>query len=155
MTYLTANFSYDELTASDTAVRLGIDNTPDYHALGNLHILAEGLERIRAALGMPVIVSSGYRSPKLNAAVRGSPTSAHLAGLAADFRAPKFGSPSAVARELQDQKYTIGFDQLILEFGQWVHVSFRDPNEKPRGQVLTAVRDGDAGVMYLNGVLAV
>ena len=152
--YLTEHFSFEELTASDTAVRLGIANQPDYHTLGNLHILARGLERVRVILNVPIVISSGYRSPALNAAIRGSKNSAHMTGLAADFRAPRFGTPADVARELQSEKESVGFDQMILEFGHWVHISFHDPSEPVRGQVLTAVNGAD-GVMYLNGLLAV
>jgi hypothetical protein len=156
MAYLTPHFSYEELTASDAAVRLNIDNTPDYHALSNLHILAAGLERIRDVLGTPILISSGYRSPTLNMTIGGGKTSRHMLGLAADFRSPKFGPPIDIVKAIDAKKDVVKFDQLILEFGAWVHVSFtRDPDEQPRGQVLTAVRDGITGVMYLKGVFSV
>ena len=134
MTQLTEHFSTDELTFSETAVRRGIDNTPDAEVLTNLQMLAYGLERMRSILGYPVNVSSGYRSPKLNAAIGGSKSSQHMQGLAADFTCRGFGSPRDVCIALEREGSYIGFDQLINE-GSWVHISFSD---QPRGEVLTA-----------------
>lgn len=152
MNLLTEHFSLEELTDSDTALRLGISNRPGYHELGNLHMLAKGLERVRDALGgVPIIISSGYRSPALNAFVRGAPSSAHVKGLAADFKAPAFGSPRDIALALAPMVEKLQIDQLINE-GQWVHVAFVDvTTDKPRGSVLTA-RFDSLGVTYLPGV---
>jgi uncharacterized protein YcbK (DUF882 family) len=77
---------------SQTAARMGIDNTPTPEILKNLRIMAAKLEEIRSLLGVPVLVSSGYRCPALNKAVGGSKGSAHLLGLAADITAPSFGT---------------------------------------------------------------
>jgi hypothetical protein len=134
MTQLTEHFSTDELTFSETAVRRGIDNTPDAEVFANLQMLAYGLERVRSILGYPVNVSSGYRSPKLNAAIGGSKSSQHMQGLASDFTCQEFGSPHDICVALQHEAGYISFDQLIYE-GNWVHISFDD---KPRGEVLTA-----------------
>ena len=152
MNLLTEHFALEELIDSDTAVRLGIDNRPGYHELGNLHILAHGLERIRDALGnVPLMISSGYRSPLLNLAVKGSPKSAHVQGLAADFRAPAFGSPREISRALAGRLGELEIDQLIYE-GTWVHVAFVDPTtDVPRGSVLTAKFD-HGSVTYIPGV---
>ncbi len=144
---LTAHFTLAELTASDTAERLGIVNRPDDEALDNLHTLAAGLERVRAVLGVPVVITSAYRCGKLNSAIKSKPTSAHVKGLAADFRAPGFGTVAEVAQHLASYAESIGFDQLILEGtgpGAWIHVAFKPPGELPRMQLLTA--------RFVNGV---
>jgi hypothetical protein len=151
---LSPNFSAAELVESDTATRLGLDNRPGYAEMGNLYLLAERLESIRSALGdVPILVSSAYRSPKLNAAVKGSPRSAHLQGLAADFRAPAFGTPRNVAGFLADPKRMrdLQIDQLIFE-GTWVHVAFRAPEDgQPRGEVLSA-NFTPSGTQYVRGI---
>ena len=133
------NFQLVEFTRSETAEKLGLDNTPTPQALVNIEtILAPGMQRVRDLLGCPVIVAtgngSGYRAPAVNRAVGGSETSQHMQGLASDFVAPKFGTPLEVTRYLAAHADEIGFDQLIWE-GNWTHASFSD---KPRGEVLTA-----------------
>lgn len=133
---LTDHFSLAELTASETAARRGIDNTPSAEVIKNLTRTAQLLERVRVLLGSKaILVSSGYRSPALNAAVGGSKTSAHMRGLAADFICPGFGTPQAICHRLAD--LGVEFDQLIQE-GTWVHIGLAAEGEKPRRQVLTA-----------------
>lgn len=133
---LTKNFSLSEFLRSTTAIRLGLDNTPDPAALNNIKtILAPGVQRVRDVLGMAVFVDSGYRSQAVNRAVGGVWNSQHLLGLAADLLCPAFGPPLEIAKFLVQHKDLIVFDQLIQE-GDWVHVSFVDRN--PRGQILTA-----------------
>ena len=100
---------------------------------------AQGLERIRALLGHPIHVNSGYRSPEVNAAVGSKPTSQHMKGEAADIICPGYGTPLVVAERLVGQINNLGIDQIILEFGAWVHVSF---TERPRHAVLTIDRNG-------------
>jgi len=143
---LTEHFDLEELTHSDVAERLGIDNTPSLETVARLTTLAMGLEKVRAFLGGPILVSSGYRCPALNKAVGGARNSAHLDGYAADFVCPSFGSAFAVARALA--RSDIVFDQLIAE-GSWVHISF-DP--QARGQRLTAHFGGPQGVVYTEGI---
>ena len=99
---LTPHFTLAEFMRSDTAARLAIDNTPTRHHLANLHVLAAKLEEVRALFGQPLIITSGYRSPALNAAVDGSATSSHCEGLAADFHIPAFGPDQAVAQAIAD-----------------------------------------------------
>lgn len=132
---LSPHFTLEELVRSDTAARLGIDNTPGPGALANLKDLAEKLERVRAILGAPMAISSGFRCLALNRAIGSRDTSAHVLGLAVDFTADKFGSPLAVAQRLADRKAEIGFDQLIHEYRKWVHLGFRVG--QPRGELLT------------------
>lgn len=148
---LTEHFTLEELLASDYALRHGIDNNPaDPDVLENLHVLANGLERVKAALdGLPVMVNSGYRSPKVNAGVGGSKTSAHLRGLAADIVVPGM-TPREVCIALSDADW-IGFDQVIFE-GTWTHVAFAEVDEKPRGKVLTAVFRKGQPTYYVEGI---
>lgn len=129
---LTEHFTLEELTDSQLAVRRGIDNSPPQTLHGNLLRVADALEQIRALVGGPITVSSGYRCQVLNAAVGGAANSAHLQGLAADISAPSM-SPRALA--LLIQQSGIVLDQLIYE-GTWVHVGL-SPGA-PRRQVLTA-----------------
>lgn len=145
MTQLTAHFSVEELIFSSTAQRLGIDNSPDRDVMAHLLTLAMGLEKIRALLGVPMHIDSGYRCPALNKAVGGVPDSTHVQGFAADFIAPDFGSPLIIARAIAGSG--LDFDQVIQE-GTWVHVSF-DP--RMRRNVLTA-SFGPGGATYSQGV---
>lgn len=129
---LSPHFSLAEMTESQTAARLGLDNKPPAAILSNLQGTALAAEPVRALLGRPMLVSSGFRSPKVNAAVGGAKTSAHLQGYAMDFICPGFGDPLAVCRKIAASG--IKFDQLIQE-GTWVHISF-DP--RMRMQIKTA-----------------
>jgi hypothetical protein len=136
--YLSSHFTLEEMTLSQAAERLGLDNTPTPEALAALKKTCLGLEAVRMRLGgAPVVISSGYRSPEVNAAVGGAKTSQHLKGEAADFTAPQFGSPRAICDALADSD--VPFDQLILEYGRWVHISFAD---KHRHEVLQIDRTG-------------
>lgn len=120
-------FTKSELTRSDTARIRGIDNTPTPEASAALDALMWNvLDPIRRMWGKPIIVNSGYRCPKLNAAIGGSATSQHMKGEAADITA---GDPTK-NKELFDMiaQSAIPFDQLIDEKGyRWIHVSYR-PN---------------------------
>ena len=142
---LSPHFSLDEFTASQTATRRGIDNTPPPAVIETLKRTALGMEGIRAVLGAPIIISSGYRSPALNRSIGGAPKSQHVTGHAVDFICPGFGSPLEVCRTIV--KSGIAYDQLIYE-GTWVHVSFSD---KPRKEALTA-HFNVSGVSYSKGI---
>jgi hypothetical protein len=142
---LSRYYTLARLVHSDTARERGIDNAPPPELIPNLRLLARGLDRIRLLLGHPLEISSGYRSPALNAAVGGARNSQHAQGLAADFTCPDFGSPLAVARAMRDSG--IAFDTLIYEFEEWIHVSF---TVTPRRRVLTIY---DAKEGYLDGLL--
>lgn len=141
---LSANFSLAQLTDSETARNGGIDNTPPTEIIENLKRLAAGLEEVQTLLGAPLEISSGYRCAALNEAVGGTGNSQHVQGLAADFVCPRFGSPMDIARIIRQSK--IEFDQCILEYGRWVHLSFSDA---PRRRVLT-IYDPEEG--YLAGL---
>ena len=142
---LSTHFTLSELTASATAQRLGLDNTPAPELLPRLIMLAEMLERIRSKIGCPVTVTSGYRAPRVNTAVGGVTSSDHTQGHAADIVAPQFGTPEQLARLLAPQVSELGIGQLILEGvkgKRWVHVSTRSP-ERAANRVLTIT---DAGL---------
>ena len=141
---LSEHFTLAELTASDYAARTGLSNVPLPDVVENLRFLAQNLEAVRALLGAPMHVSSGYRSRAVNAGVGGAAGSQHVLGLAADFVAPQFGAPVDVARAIAASN--IPFDQLIHEYGQWVHVSF---TRTPRRQALSIFKRG----AYLPGIV--
>ena len=128
---LSQHFTLAELTASSTAARLRLDNTPTPEALQQLQRTAQMLERVRAQLGgRAIIVTSGYRGRQVNAAVGGVTSSDHTTGQAADIVAPGYGMPLQIARALAPKVSVLGIGQLIYErIGKkaWVHVSTRVP----------------------------
>lgn len=149
MTQLTPNFSLAELTRSDLARELGVLNTPNAKELERLSShLAAGLESARAILGnRRMVITSGFRSERVNRAAGGVPTSAHRLGYAADFHVPGVATLSAAVM-LSKSKLT--FDQLIWEKGRGViHLSF-DP--RSRREVLT--QPGPAGSKFLTGLIS-
>lgn len=139
---LSENFNLDEFLQSDTATRFGIANIASPMIIANLKIVADNLEHVRALLGQPIFITSGYRSLKLNRAIGSSDTSAHVLGYAADFKSPKFGSPDEIVRKIKASG--ILYDQVIAE-GSWVHISF-DP--RLRQQTLRALFDSKGKATY-------
>lgn len=138
---LTPHFTLEELTRSSTAQRMGVANDPTPKALEQLKRTARMLEGVRSVLGVPVIVSSGYRGPVVNRAVGGATSSDHLQGMAADVVAPKFGTPYDVAKALVPRLVELGIGQIIYEVSgnsRWVHLSTRVP-DKPVNRVITIV----------------
>jgi len=152
---LTNNFSLKELTTSDTAIRRGLDNTPNEAVTANLKTLAEKiLQPVREHYGKSVKVNSGYRSPEVNAAVGGSRTSDHCKGQAADIEITGVANGDLAKYIAENYKFT----QVILEFytqgipdSGWVHVSY-DANDL-KCQTLTAVKR-DGKTVYLPGLQA-
>jgi hypothetical protein len=118
---MTPHFTYDELIASQTATRFGIPNVPTNEVRQNMRVLAEGLEKVRALLGKPMTITSGFRSKELNRKVGGSKSSAHMTGFAADFTCWSYGSPLKIVQAIRDAGIQV--DQCIEE-GTWVHISF-------------------------------
>lgn len=138
---LSENFSLEELTASETAARKGIDNTPSEEVIDNLKRLAAALQEVRALLNhRAILVSSGYRSPELNQAVGGSATSDHCKGLAADFICPSYGTPNDIIRAIAASD--LSFKQVIREFDRWVHLAIPEEGQEPRKQALIIDREG-------------
>lgn len=131
---LSNNFSLSEFTRSQTAENSGVDNTPNAFQLENLKLLAASLQVIRDKIGVPITISSGFRSEALNRLVKGSPTSAHSHGLAADIHAASY-SAKEFAQFIDG--CGVRFDQLILERvngKEWVHLGIGGLD---RRQVLT------------------
>ena len=153
---LTANFSLEELTKSETALRMGLDNEPNDEQLANLVALCECvLQPVRDHFGKGVKVNSGLRTLAVNRAIGSKDTSDHVKGMAADIEIPSV--PNAeLARFIVDSG--MEFRQVILEFytpgipdSGWVHVSYNPADNKK--QVLTATKQNGKTV-YLNGLVA-
>jgi zinc D-Ala-D-Ala carboxypeptidase len=135
---LSAHFTLEEFTTSQSAARRGLDNTPTPEALAALRRTALGLEMVRAMVQAPIVITSGYRSAAVNHAVGGARNSQHTKGEAADIIAPSYGSAADLVRAIVGHP-EIPFDQCILEFGSWCHVSF---SQAPRRQALVIDRSG-------------
>lgn len=131
--YLSDHFTLEEMTASETARKMHIDNTPPSDAIKNLKILCtQILEPARQKFGHPLTITSGFRCLKLNRIVGGQPNSYHLKGMAADIRISDFQSAKRLAELLNDQPLC---DLVLVECsrvgGQWLHVQFsRNPRHK-------------------------
>lgn len=138
---LSQHFSLAELTVTNT----GLKNEPSPVIVERLILLADRMEKVREVLGVPILISSGWRSDAVNTAVGGVKTSDHRNGFVCDFSAPRFGSPYKICDAII--KSGMQFDQLIHERKKWVHISFAP---RMRQQVLTLpVR----GRKYKNGLL--
>jgi len=147
---LSEHLTLAEATKSQTATRLGIDNSPTIAHLESLRSVAKNIfEPIRNHFGVPIAVTSGYRSKALNDAIRGSRRSQHCHGQALDIDADVFGRITN-GEIFHYIKSNLDFDQLIWEFGDephdtnanpdWVHVSFVNDGFN-RGEILTAYRE--------------
>jgi zinc D-Ala-D-Ala carboxypeptidase len=136
---LSTNFTLEELTASAKASRNGWDNTPNETELANLKRLVVILEEVRALLGRPVIVSSGFRCKLVNDDVGSKDSSQHRIGCAADIKVPGM-TPREVVKAIMASD--IKYDQLIQEFstpsgGGWTHISVANSaGQAVRKQVL-------------------
>jgi len=142
---LSKHFTLHEMTVSQTASRKGIDNTPGDSEIVALKTLCEKvLDPIRVHFDRPVIVTSGFRSVRLNKAIGGSSTSQHCKGEAADFTVPGVSNYELC----KWMERNLNYDQLIYEYGEsgWVHSSYREPF---RNMELTKRR----GSRYLTGIL--
>jgi hypothetical protein len=144
---LSEHLDLSEVTRSDMAKRKGISNMPTPEHLENFKKLAQNIfEPIRKHFGVPIHISSGYRSKALNTAIGGSLTSQHCSGEAIDIDMD--GSANGVTNKMVFEfiKANLNFDQLIWEFGtkdapDWVHVSF-ETSGKQRKQILRAIKSG-------------
>ena len=153
--HLTNNFTLEELTKSETALRFDLDNEPNDEQLANLVALCECvLQPVRDHFGKGVKVNSGLRTPEVNAKVGGSKTSDHCKGMAADIEIPGVAN-AELAQWITDN---LEFRQVILEFytpgipdSGWVHVSYNAGDNKK--QVLTATKQNGKTV-YLQGLVA-
>lgn len=151
---LSKNFTLTEFTKSQTALRMGIDNTPnDEHLESAKKLFVNVVQPVREEFG-PTMINSGYRGPELNKAIGGSERSQHCKGEAVDIEVPGVSNYD-VAKYIRDN---LDFDQLILEFytpgipdSGWVHVSYKE--EGNRKQVLTALKE-DGKTVYKPKLIA-
>jgi zinc D-Ala-D-Ala carboxypeptidase len=128
------NFWLSEFLVSQEAARRGLTNLPGPSDIDNLNRLCDLiLQPLRNFVKKPISVSSGYRAPAVNRAVGGSSTSAHMYGLAADINVPGM-SPAVLMHTIRGLQLPV--DQVIEEYGQWVHVGLASPGRKPRGEYL-------------------
>lgn len=128
------NFTMSELLKSDVAEKYNISNIPDKQSLDNMLILiCECLQPIRNYIDKPMIISSGYRSPRLNGhpLINGAQNSQHVTGQAVDFTI-KGMTPKQIIEKVKGSG--VEFDQLINEYNIWVHISYN--KGKNRKQVL-------------------
>jgi NADH dehydrogenase/NADH:ubiquinone oxidoreductase subunit G len=139
MTKLSQYFTLEEMTFSQTASRLGLDNTPTGEALENLKYTAECMDKVREFLGHPIHINSGYRSPEVNKAVGSTAKrSQHMDGQAVDFTCAQFGTPEDIVKALKEAGFQ--YDQIIYEYASWVHISFVKAN--PRKEALVIDNSG-------------
>lgn len=148
---LTEHFTLVAMYRSNKADQLKINNKPN--ALEEAHLkelCTDLLEPLRLKIDKPIIVNSGYRGPKTNAAVGGSKTSAHLYGYAADIVCPSYGNAKEFALYVEKwlKANNIAFDQLIYEFNSWVHVAIRNGKGLQRRKIITINNKGTfAGIV--------
>ena len=135
-------FELSEFIRSDIAKKKGLDNSPTFEIVANLEELVEKfLDPLRAAYGLPIKVTSGFRCPALNKAVGGSSTSVHLIGYAADL-VPVRGSFESFRDFVVEWVIKTGtkFDQIIIERDAktksvWLHVGLKSNSGQQRGQI--------------------
>ena len=138
---LSENFTYEELNRSDTAVRLGVENIPNDAEIENLKRLAALLQEVKKAVGgKPVMINSAFRSKPVNDAVGSKDTSQHRLGCAADLRVAGMKPREVVEACIAAN---VPFDQIILEFDSWTHISVPNtPEMQPRVQKLIIDKQG-------------
>lgn len=130
---LTENYTLEEMTFSEYAVRNGITNIPDALIIGALRdTCIMLLEPLREEIGQPIIITSGYRSRQLNTAIGGSKTSQHCFGQAVDIKVYEMATEDLFQKVIE---LDLPYDQIIQEFDSWVHLSYR---KNPRKQKLRA-----------------
>jgi zinc D-Ala-D-Ala carboxypeptidase len=131
---LSPHFKLAEFTQSQTAIRHNLKNIPSKKSIKNLRLLCEHvIEPLRLLVGIPIQISSGYRSPEVNRKIGGSKSSQHMEGKAADLLCPQLGALGLFKTIVES---TIEFDQLIYE-GTWVQVSY-NADKANRMQLLLA-----------------
>lgn len=134
------DFSRATLCHSDTAINECMSNVCPDEFLGNLARLSHLLASIKRLLhNKPLKINSGFRSLELNRKVGGVEGSQHCLGMAADIVCPAYGSPREVAQAIANSE--LRFDQLILEFDRWVHVSIHPGEGNPRQEILTLTKE--------------
>ena len=149
---ISEHFSWYEVEHSDTAERLGIDNSVPQQLEWVAQKTSLIMERVRLLLGRPVKVNSWYRCPELQQQPQFiNPTSQHPKLEAVDFVCTDFGSPADICKHIIATGI-IRFDQLILEHS-WVHISQNSvPGSLQRGQVLSLLTNKNINKKYAEGL---
>lgn len=133
-------FTIQELCKSDTAVANKIDNTPNATVKSHLNELIKFLNPLREAWGSPILVTSGYRSKKLNRLVGGSPSSVHMIGYAVDL-VPKNGKMTDFKKFVRNYLKDKKFDQCIIERNarnsEWIHLGLKSNYGMQRKQIFS------------------
>lgn len=137
----TPHFSLSEYISSVIAIQNDINNYPPPEVIENLGRLSYTMEKVRTLLNSnPILITSGYRCPELNKLAKGAINSVHLYGLAVDFICPGYGTPLQICQKLENYTVKLEIDQLIHEFGAWVHLGLS--HREPRHMLLTINRHG-------------
>lgn len=144
---ISKNVSYTEATKSNTAIKYGINNEPEELQLQRMQLVAEEIfQKVRNHFGVPISVTSFYRSPELNSKLGGAAKSQHVKGEAMDLDADVYGL--LTNKEIFDYIYNnLDYDQLIWEFGDdkepaWIHVSYTDGCN--RNEALVAYKEANS-----------
>ena len=141
---LSKHFTLEELVRSQSAIRRCIDNTPGPDELARLvSLCAHILEPLRMRLGRPIYVSSGDRCREVNTIIGGSRNSQHMRGEAADIEVA--GMTAAEVFRYIIEESALPFDQVIEEFGEWVHISW---SKTPRRVALVAFKNDEGETEY-------
>lgn len=149
---ISKNFTLEEFLVSQTAVRAGIDMTPPLDIQNNIIRFVETIvQPLRDELGSPIIINSGFRPDAVNTLIGGSKTSAHRFGCAGDMRSNAM-SPLGLAKMIEDMD--LPYDQVIHEFGAWVHCGIRWDDTIVRKEELTAYRNSLGKTVYIPGLHA-
>ena len=145
---MTPHFSLAEFTASDTAARLGIDNSLPDELRDNAEQTLQMMERIRLHINAPITITSGYRCEALNRVIGSKPGSDHTLAFAVDFKASRAGTPAEIAKSLALVVDMLGIGQLILEYNDpngkqsgWIHTSIAKP-QKIINRIITINKNG-------------
>lgn len=147
---ISQNFALKEFLVSQTATRHGIDMTPPPEIVLNIRrLVTTVMQPLRDVVG-PLLISSGYRPEDLNSLIGGSKTSAHRFGCATDFYSNHY-SPLDLCNKIVE--LDLPFDQVIHEFGDWVHVGIRWDNKPIRKELLTTYKVGTT-THYVRGLVA-
>lgn len=146
---LSEHFTVAEMLKSATADRLGIPNIPTTEVLANLARLADLLEGVRALTGKPLSIKSGYRSPALNSAVGGSPSSYHMLGLAADFDPPAGWTHDGLQQAIgaSPLQFDLCLEERAKDGAHWLHLQASKPGATPRRLIRDAELDKLGGTI--------
>lgn len=148
---LSDNFYLEEFTISQVAERHGYRNEPNEKQIENLRLLCVNvLQPLREIIAVPIFINSGFRSFDVNAVVGGKFNSQHLEGKAADFIVPSLNLADVFNIILKQ----LPFDQLIYEFGKWIHVSSNGEKNR-KGVLISKIMYGKTVYEKLNGELTI